>query len=134
MWEEQHRFSALAQRWIQRYLPPTYRLTQAPAADLLTQRQEWVLKSAYGCEGEETICGPFVSPTDWQQTLASVIPHLWVCQRFFNVAPEPHGSFPNYGVYLVGGRSAGMYTRLSATATDEHAVTAPTFIARRESS
>ena len=134
MWEEQHRFSVPAQRWIRRYIPPTYRLTQMSAANLLTQRQEWVLKSAYGCEGEETICGPFVSATDWQETLVNTIPHLWVCQRFFHVAPEPHGSFPNYGVYLVGGRSAGMYTRLSATATDEHAVTAPTFIARREGS
>ncbi len=130
MWEEQHRFSPLARRWIRRYIPATYRLTQMSAAALRAQRQAWVLKSAYGCEGEETVCGPFVTDRDWQETLTCAIPPFWVAQRFFAVAPERHGAFPNYGVYLVGGRSAGFYTRLSTTVTDEHAVTAPTFIAR----
>ena len=109
----------------------TYRLTQLPAADLLAQRQDWVLKSAYGCEGEETVCGPFVSDADWRETVSCAIPESWVGQRFFAVAPDEHGAFPNYGVYLVGGRSAGFYTRLSTTATDEHAVTAPTYIEKR---
>jgi hypothetical protein len=131
MWEEQHRFSPQARRWIRRYIPETYRMATMSAADLLRQRESWVLKSAYGCEGEETICGPFVDATEWEETIACVLPEYWVCQRFFSVAPEGDGSFPNYGVYLVGGRNAGFYTRLSATATDEQAVTAPTYVGQR---
>lgn len=130
MWEEQRRFSPLAQRWIKRYIPPTYRLTQMHPAELLALRQDWVLKSAYGCEGEETICGSYVSPAEWRNAIASALPEFWVCQRFFRAAPEAHGVCPNYGVYLVGGRSAGFFTRLSSTATDRTAVTAPTFIAK----
>jgi glutathionylspermidine synthase len=129
MWEEQQRFSLQAQRWIRRYIPETYRLTRVDMTDLLVQRQAWVLKSAYGCEGEETICGPFVSPEEWHQAVTCAIPASWVCQRFFSVAREDHGAFPNYGVYLIGGRSAGFFTRLAPTATDETAVIAPTFIA-----
>ena len=131
MWEEQHRFSPQARRWIRRYIPETYRMVTMSTADLLAERESWVLKSAYGCEGEETICGPFVHQAEWEETMACALPEYWVCQRFFSVAPEGDGSFPNYGVYLVGGRSAGFYTRLSATATDEQAVTAPTFVVQR---
>ncbi len=130
MWEEQQRFSPQARRWIRRYIPETYRLTQV-SPEVLLNREAWVLKSAYGCEGEETICGPFVSAAVWHETLACALPAFWVCQRFFPVAPEAHGAFPNYGVYLVGGRSVGFFTRLSTVATDEHAVTAPTFVAQR---
>jgi glutathionylspermidine synthase len=130
LWEEQRRFSPLAQRWIRRYIPTTYRLTQMPQATLLAQQQDWVLKSAYGCEGAETICGPYVSAAAWRAAITGVWPEAWVCQRFFHVAPEAHGIFPNYGVYLIGGRSAGFFTRLSTTLTDRTAVTVPTFVAQ----
>ena len=53
----------------------------------------------------------------------------WVVQRFFEVAPAEERLLPNYGVYLIGGRAAGFYTRLSLTTTDYAAVTAPTFVA-----
>lgn len=129
MWEAIEQFSPLARRWIRRYIPETYRLTQMARDAVLNNRHLWVLKSAYGCEGDEVVCGPFVSDDEWRDTLTYAIPELWICQRFFSVAPEPNGSNPNYGVYLLGGRSAGFYTRLSAAATDEQSVTAPTFIA-----
>lgn len=129
MWEHQQHFSPQAQAWIRDYIPETYRLTQMSIDALLAQRQQWVLKSAYGCESEETVCGPFVSRQEWQETVRSALPPWWVCQRFFQVAPEAQGSKCNYGVYLVGGHSAGFYSRLSPEATDSAALTAPTFIA-----
>ena len=131
MWEARQHFSPLAQRWIRRYIPETYRLTQVRRAELLAHRADWVLKSAYGCEGEETLCGPFVSAGLWQEALTKALPALWVCQRFFHVMPEPQGGLGNYGVYVLGGRSAGFFTRLSAAATATDAVTAPTYIAAR---
>jgi len=131
MWEAMGQFSPLARRWIRRYIPETYRLTQIAVDDVANNRQMWVLKSAYGCEGDETVCGPFVSDEEWRDTLAHAIPAFWICQRFFSVVPETNGCHPNYGVYLVGGRSAGFYTRLSVAATDAWAITAPTYVERR---
>jgi hypothetical protein len=132
LWEEQQRFSPLARRWIRRYIPETYRLTRMCQAELLEHRQDWVLKSAYGCEGEETICGPFVSAETWHESVTKALPPLWVCQRFFHAVPGPQGALCNYGVYLVGGRSGGFFTRLAAAATDADAVTVPTFTATRK--
>jgi uncharacterized circularly permuted ATP-grasp superfamily protein len=108
------------------------RLSSRPAGlnTLLAQRQQWVLKSAYGCEGDETICGPYVSAAEWRAALHYAVPQYWVAQRFFQAAVAGDGRVPNYGVYLIGGRSAGFFTRLSTTATDVYAMTAPTFIAK----
>jgi glutathionylspermidine synthase len=130
MWEALEHFSPLAQGWIKRYIPATYRLAQLDRDLLLSQQQQWVLKSAYGCEGEETLCGPYVSAEVWRDALDNALPQHWVAQRFFHATVARDGCIPNYGVYLVGGRSAGFFTRLATTATDVHAVTAPTFIAK----
>ena len=132
MWEERWRFSAAAQRWIARYIPETYRMTQVPSDELVTNQQDWVLKSAYGCESEETVCGPFVSAGLWREAVAKALPAHWVCQRFFHAGQESPGLMCNYGVYLIGGRSAGFYARLSAAATDEKAVTAPVYVKTAE--
>ena len=130
MWEERRRFSAAAQRWIARYIPETYRMTRMAPDALVANRQDWVLKSDYGCESEETVCGPFVSAEVWRDAVAKALPSHWVCQRFFHAEPESPGLMCNYGVYLIGGRSAGFYARLSAAATDEGAVTAPVYVER----
>jgi uncharacterized circularly permuted ATP-grasp superfamily protein len=134
MWEAQQHFSPLARRWIRRYIPQTYRLTRMCQAELLAHRQDWVLKSVYGCEGEETICGPFVSPETWHEAVTTALPPLWVGQRFFHAAPEPQGVLCNYGVYLVGGKSAGFFARLAPATTAVDAITAPIFIATRKGS
>lgn len=126
LWERRELFSAQAQSWIAEHIPETRRLASFAEVELL--REEWVLKSDYGCEGDSVVCGPFVKPPDWRLALTAAIPRHWVAQRFFEVAPLDDGLLPNYGVYLLGGRPAGFYTRLSAQATNYNAVTAPTFI------
>jgi glutathionylspermidine synthase len=133
MWERRELFSEQTQSWITEYIPETRRLTAMRHEEL--NRDEWVLKSDYGCEGDSVLCGPFTKPSDWQLALATAIPEHWVAQRFFEVAPVDDGqggesALPNYGVYLIGGRAAGFYTRLSRKATDYTSVTAPTFISR----
>ena len=121
-------FSPEAQGWIADYIPQTYRLTSVDAATL--SRKEWVLKSDYGCEGDSVICGPFVKLKDWRMTLSTAIPERWVAQRFFDVAPIDDGLLPNFGVYVLGGRAHGLYTRLSRQATDYTSVTAPTYVSK----
>lgn len=132
MWERQELFSVEAQRWIQEYIPETRRITAFDPHQL--NREEWVLKSDYGCEGDSVVCGAFVKEKDWQLSLASLIPGHWVAQRFFEVAPIEDAEkgeilLPNYGVYLLGGAAMGFFTRLSKKATDYSAVTSPTYIA-----
>lgn len=136
MWERKELFSIQAQQWIEEYIPETRRITSLDPHQLI--REEWVLKSAYGCEGDSVVCGAFVKPQDWQLVLTTLIPRHWVAQRFFEVATMPNDPdtdlaaeklLPNYGVYLLAGRMAGFYMRLSRKATDYTAVTAPTFIA-----
>jgi hypothetical protein len=94
------------------------------------RREEWVLKSVYGCEGDSVICGPFVTEHDWLTLQPMIDDRHWIAQRFFEVAPLDDGMLPNYGVYVIGGRAAGYYTRLSVKSTDYLAVTAPTYISR----
>lgn len=132
MWERKEWFSSEAQQWIEAYIPETRRITPLDPQQL--HREDWVLKSDYGCEGDSVVCGAFVKPQDWQLALATLIPEHWVAQRFFDVAPIAGEQgmeelLPNYGVYLLGGRAAGFFTRLSRKATDYTAVTAPTFVA-----
>lgn len=126
MWERQELFSPQAQDWIQSYIPETRRLTSLDLTAL--KREEWVLKSVYGCEGDSVLVGHFAKPNDWQLALTTAIPQHWVAQRFFEVAPLENGLLPNIGTYLIGGEADGFYTRLSSKSTDYTAVTAPTFI------
>ena len=135
LWEYRSHFSAAAQQVIEDLIPETHRLVDIDPAAL--SQSEWVLKSVYGCEGDSVIVGPFVSPEIWKETLDKVIPEHWVAQRFFEVEPyragdsgdsDCDGWLPNYGLYLIAGRAAGLYTRLSREATDYRAVTMPSFV------
>lgn len=131
MWERQELFSAEAREWIAELIPETRRVVGLDLHQL--KREEWVLKSVYGCEGDSVICGVFAKPQDWELALTTLIPRHWIAQRFFDVAPiedeqTAEKLLPNYGVYLLGGQAAGFYTRLSRKATDYTAVTAPTFV------
>ena len=126
MWEHIDQFSEQARESIIEYIPETRRLVSMDGNQI--NRDHWVLKSDYGCEGDSVVCGPFVKNNDWQIALASALPMHWVAQRFFEVEPVEDGWLPNYGVYLVGGRAAGFYTRLSKKATDYAAVTVPIYI------
>lgn len=131
LWEEQKRFSPRARKWIRQYIPETYRMERIGAARLLAERESWVLKSDYGCEGQETVCGPFVSEELWQRTVEGARPEHFVAQRFFRVRPDESGRLANYGVYVLGGRAGGYFTRLSRQGTEYTAVTVPTYIARK---
>ncbi len=127
-WEEQKRFSPQAQNWIRQYIPETYRMTSLPLDRLQSERENWVLKSDYGCEGRETICGPFISEDVWQRTINNALPEHFVAQAFFHVKPDQGGRLANYGVYLFGGGAGGFFTRLAHQSTEYSAVTVPTFV------
>ncbi len=134
IWEHRDQFPKASQQWIADYLPETHRMIDLDPARL--NQEDWVLKSVYGCEGDSVVVGRFVSDEVWRQAIAQALPRHWIVQRYFDVAPlSPNldesdqyaGWLPNHGIFVVGGRAAGIYTRLSPRATDYLAVTIPVF-------
>ena len=129
MWDHSKMFSADSQEWIRDYIPETRRMDADTIRDL--RREEWVAKSVYGCEGDSVICGPFATDREWRVALEKIIMRHWILQRFFDVKPVENGLLPNFGVYVIGGRAAGFYTRLSRENTDYRSLTTPTYIEKK---
>lgn len=128
MWERIHRFSHASQRTIERHVPFTSRLETMHPAELISERERWVLKSDYGAEGEEVIVGRLVTPEVWEKSLEHASPGRWVAQRHFEPVLREGGVIPNYGVFLVGGEACGLYLRLEAGMTDDHALSVAVMI------
>jgi glutathionylspermidine synthase len=128
-WEEQERFSRRARAWIRRYIPETRRLSTLSREQLRDEREDWVLKSDYGCEGQETVCGAFTSEEVWNKTIEQALAPRFVAQRFFHVKGDEKGRLANFGVYVLGGSACGFFTRLSHQSTGYTALTVPTFVA-----
>jgi glutathionylspermidine synthase len=131
-WEQIERFSAPAQIAIRRYLPRTLRLEVAAAA-IADDRARWVLKSDYGCEGDEVVIGAAVGQAEWTDALAHAIPGRWVAQEFFAAERDAGGEIVNHGVYLIAGRAAGAFARVHrGLGTDLHARAAAVLCTRDE--
>jgi len=128
LWERPDLLSAESRAAVSRHLPPTFRLESVDRALLLAEREEWVLKSDYGCEGDEVVIGAEVDPATWAEALDNAMPGRFVAQRRFEALRDGSGAIANHGVYLIGGKASGIYTRLSAGATDRHALSAPVFV------
>jgi len=87
-----------------------------------------VLKTDYGCEGDEVLVGRETPAELWADWLAHAIPHRWIAQRHFESRRDVAGRIANHGVVLAGGCAAGLYTRLSPRATDVSAISAAAVI------
>ena len=132
LWELRDRLSQAAQHAIARWLPFTTRL-ELVRDELWQQREQWVLKSDYGCEGAEVVLGPHVDQATWEGALAHAITRRWVAQRYFAPLQDENGLVCNHGVYLVGGAAAGLLLRLHRPGlTDDRARIAPALVARAE--
>ena len=93
------------------------------------QRDEWVIKSDYGAEGDEVIVGRHVTDEIWRASLAHATPGRWIAQRFFEAKPiDAAGSIVNHGVFLVAGEACGLYARVQIGPTDERALSAPVLV------
>lgn len=117
MWEQKHRFSTRSQGFIERYLPVCHRFETFDRGRLLADRTAWVLKSDYGCEGDETLVGSFTSDADWVTAVENAVPRRWIVQRAFTPRLDAQDRNCNYGVYLIAGAASGMYGRLSVGPT-----------------
>jgi len=129
MWEKIELFSEPSRDAIRRHLPETVRLETLPRSQMIAEQQEWVLKSDYGCEGDEVVIGAEMPAKPWEASIDLAVPGRWVAQRRFRARPQPDGSTVNHGVFLIGGRAAGLFARLAAGGTDRSAISAPVLIA-----
>jgi glutathionylspermidine synthase len=127
LWELASSLPAWADATLRRHVPETLRLETLPVERLAAERDDWVLKSDYGCEGDEVFVGADVDDATWREVLIQARPGRWVAQRRF--APRPgRAAVVNHGVYIVAGRAAGILTRLSPGKTDPRARTVATLI------
>ncbi len=129
MWEHRERFSPWARAAITRLVPETRRLEAMPRPELAQAKDEWVLKSDYGCEGAEVVMGDACTEAEWLLALDHAVPRRWIAQRRFSPRTETRdGESINYGVYVVAGEACGVLARLQAGATDRFARTAPLLV------
>jgi glutathionylspermidine synthase len=117
-WEHIHRFSSSAQAVIQKHVPVTSRLERVHEERLYVEREAWVLKSAFGAEGDEVIIGRSTTDAIWRASIDKARPGSWIAQRYFDAKLDAAGETTNLGVFLIAGRAAGFYARLSPGATD----------------
>lgn len=128
MWEQIHRFSPRAQEVIARHIPVSHRLEAMPRDRLFAEREDWVMKSDYGAEGEEVILGRTVTDEVWQARITHAREGRWIAQRYFAARTNAAGEAVNHGVYLVAGEASGLYARVQAGPTDDHALSAPILV------
>ena len=110
---------------VERLVPPTGLASQVGWLDRARARPEdWVLKPVLGRYSERVAAGALASPDEWQAALdaAEASPSDWIVQAFIpprrRWLPSAGGGRPgyvNWGVYLSGGRPAGICPRLQPT-------------------
>lgn len=122
------RLSPAAADAVRSYIPYSVRLSELDRDRLATEREAWVLKSDFGCEGDEVVIGPKATDEVWTRMVRGAIPERWIAQRYFEAAVRNDGSIPNYGLFLIGGEAGGIFTRFSSASTDYRAVTAATLV------
>ncbi|MCS7012779.1 MAG: glutathionylspermidine synthase family protein [Chloroherpetonaceae bacterium] len=120
LWAHRHRFSPASQAAIKAYIPETYRLIDVSPEQLCDEKDQWVMKSDYGCEGAEVILGKLTTDEVWKLSLAQAVKTRWIVQKYFDAKVLPQGGVANFGVYLIGGKAAGFYTRVSKGCTENH--------------
>jgi len=93
--------------------------TRAPRAADWRRDPGWLLKAAFGNNGDEVVDRKLAGRKSWSSAKWAVRlrPSDWVAQRRFETLPvnTPDGlMYPCLGVYTVDGRAAGIYGRLAA--------------------
>jgi len=97
-------------------------------------QERWVLKAAYANTGDQVYLGSELRSSDWERLLrvSQKFPEKWVAQQRFETISLPSSLGPLrpcLGIFVIGGRAAGAYVRLSHTQiTGAFALEAPLFI------
>lgn len=134
LWEHLDQLSDEGQAAVRAHIPETLRLESVHPAMLSVERESWVLKSDYGCEGDEVVPGWELPQAAWDRALGLAQEGRWVVQRRFQPRTRRDagvaGEVVNYGVYVVAGEAAGLYARAHVGGTDRAAQSAAVLVRR----
>jgi glutathionylspermidine synthase len=88
--------------------------------------RDWLLKAAYGNNGDAICIRELMKPRHWWHTKlrSRFSPGNWIAQRLFESLPVPTPLGPRHvcvGVYTVDGAAAGAYARLSEKLVTDYA-------------
>jgi hypothetical protein len=75
------------------------------------------------------VVGAEVDDGLWATAVRQAVPQRWIAQERFCPCRDQDGEAVNYGVYLIEGKAAGLFSRIQTAATDRRAVTAPVLVA-----
>ncbi len=105
-----------------RLLPETRELRDAPWA----RDEGWLLKSAFCNNGDTVSIRAELPSAEWRRRSwrARLHPRGWLAQRRFEVSPLHDAEGPLYpclGVYVIDGRCAGVYARVTRGAVIDFA-------------
>ena len=128
-WERPSLFSAEMQDLTRRHLPETRFMSSLSVEQLHAEREQWVLKSDFGCEGDEVVMGSLTTAEAWATAVRVADPQRWVVQRAFTPELDRDGYIVNHGVFLIGGMPSGIFSRRSRGPTDDRALASPTLVA-----
>jgi glutathionylspermidine synthase len=100
----------------ERHAPRTVDLAAEEIPRLEEEREQWVLKEAFGRMGDSVVMGVLETDESWKKSLeeAGKKPGDYAVQELFRVAPmsfEAGPLYPAIGAFLVNGRFAGYYSR-----------------------
>lgn len=103
---------------LEAHLPPSRFLKPDMLNELVAQRTDWVLKSAFGRMGDTVLLGIGASPEQWQKRLEQALQddQPYVVQARFDAVPFWFSSgmaYPTVGLFLLDGEFAGYYSRVS---------------------
>jgi glutathionylspermidine synthase len=128
MWERMDLFSPTSRADIQRVFPEAVRMEAMHPEQLLAERDLWVLKSDYGCEGDEVVIGRHCTEDEWRRSIELAVPGHWIAQRRFTPRIERAPLDANFGVYGIAGTPVGCFARLQRGHTDYSALTVPVLV------
>jgi glutathionylspermidine synthase len=128
LWERMDLLPPSVAENVRRYIPETIRLDALHPEQLMAEQDSWVLKSDYGCEGQEVVIGRAHTPEQWAEVLQLALPERWVAQRHFEACTDTTGQTLNFGPYVIAGRAAGLYARAQRGPTDFYARSVPILV------
>lgn len=103
---------------IDRHLPASRYLRPGRREQLVGEREDWVLKGAFGRMGDTVRLGTGCSPQEWVQTLDRALTQadIYAVQQRFDAVPlwfSTGLAYATVGIYLIDGQFAGYYSRVS---------------------
>ncbi|MGM9947500.1 circularly permuted type 2 ATP-grasp protein [Floccifex sp.] len=116
-------FTKEEQDFIQSHLPATYDLTQDRMQEVLSNKNQWIIKPKDSYASKGVFTGIDSTDEQWKECVKKHVNHDYIVQEYImpykseNIDPVNENEFKLYsnltGLYVYNGQFAGVYSRLS---------------------